>query len=270
MTTFLPALRKRFKSLLKPALAIGALTAAVTACTYNEELGRNQLLLGDSAAFASQANQAWSQLKQKERVSTDPRYTSRLNRVAPKLIRAMGDDPAKWEYRVFENDSLNAFALPGNKFGVYTGIMDIMQNDAQLAAVVGHEISHVRYKHSQERYAQQTLGQVGAIGVGVAAGSQCETDACRQRALQLSTLGALGFFLLPNSRAHELEADIGGLRLMVQAGYNPCEAVEFWRIMNARTANSSRPPEFMSTHPGPENRIATLKREAARLGYNCR
>ncbi|RFB03892.1 M48 family metallopeptidase [Parvularcula marina] len=269
MTTIIPSLRKHLKSLAKPALGLGALAAVLAGCTYNEELGRSQLLLGDPSSMVSQANQAWAQIKQQERISTDPRYTSRLDRVSVRLIRAMGDDPARWEYRVFDSDDLNAFALPGNKIGVYTGIMDLMENDAQLAAVVGHEIQHVRYNHSQERYAQQTLGQIGAVGVGVAVGSQCETDACRQRALQGATLGALGFFLLPNSREHELEADIGGLRLMVQAGYNPCEAIDFWRNMERASANSSRPPEFLSTHPAPGNRIAQLRAEASRLGYQC-
>lgn len=271
MSKRLSILHKHLKAFVKPAIMACALSVGLFGCTtYNEELGRNQLLLGDPSGMVSQANQAWTQIKQQERISTDVRYTSRLNRVSEKLIRALGQSPSNWEYRVFASDDLNAFALPGNKIGVYTGIMDIMQNDDQLAAVVGHEIQHVRYNHAQERAAQQTVGQLGVIGIGIAAGSQCETDECRERALQGASLGAMGFFLLPNSRKHELEADIGGLRLMVQAGYNPCEAITFWRNMERASAGSSRPPEFLSTHPSPGNRIAQLQGQAAQLGYQCR
>lgn len=269
MTDFLTAAKTRLVRVIRPMLGLGLAAALTASCTYNEELGRNQLLLGDSAAIASQADQAWLQIKQQEKISTNPAYTSRLNRVSTKLLRAMGENPAAWEARVFDSDELNAFALPGNKIGVYTGIMDIAETDGQLAAVVGHEISHVRYRHAQERAAQQTLGQVGVIGVGAAIGSQCETDECRQRALTGASLGAMAFFLLPNSRSHELEADAGGLQLMARAGYNPCEAIDFWRNMERASAGGSRPPEFLSTHPDPGNRIAQLRAEASRLGYRC-
>ena len=269
MTKLLATAKSAIARSLKPALVAGIAVGLLSGCTYNEELGRNQLLLGNPDSIIPQANQAWVQLKQQEKVSTDPKYTSRLNRVSQRLIRAMGDNPASWEYKVFASKELNAFALPGKKIGVYTGIMDIMENDDQLAAVVGHEIQHVRYNHAQERSAQQTLGQVGVIGVGAAVGSQCETDECRNRALQGATLGAMGLFLLPNSRSHELEADAGGLQLMVRAGYNPCEAINFWRNMERASAGQSRPPEWLSTHPNPGNRIASLRSQARQLGYNC-
>lgn len=260
------AITSPLRALLLSAIA----TAGLSGCVYNEELGRNQLLLGNPDSMIAAANDAWVQINQQEQVSRDPRYTTRLNRVAPRLLRAMGENPSAWDYRVFASKDLNAFALPGNKIGVYEGIMDIMDNDDQLAAVVGHEIAHVRYNHSQERYAQQTLGTVGAVGVGVAAGSQCETDSCRQRAIGLASLGATAFFLLPHSRKHEIEADVGGLRIMADAGYDPCEAIKFWQNMQRASSGGGRPPEFLSTHPDPDNRIANLRAEAQRLGYNCR
>ena len=259
--------------MFKKLMALTIVAAMLTGCaTYNEELGRNQILFGDPQAFARSANAAWTEIKQKERVSTDTRYTSRLNRVSQRLLRAIGENPASWEYLVFDSRDLNAFALPGNKIGVYEGIMDIMENDAQLAAVVGHEIAHVEFLHSQERYGQQTLGQLGAVAAGVAAGSQCdERDArCRQRALALAGTGATVFFLLPHSRQHEREADIGGLRYMVQAGYDPCEAAAFWQNLIRASAGQQRPPEFLSTHPDPQNRIALLRSEAQKMVYSCR
>ncbi|MEE4211683.1 MAG: M48 family metallopeptidase [Parvularcula sp.] len=255
----------------KGAIAALALTLGVAGCTYNEQLGRNQLLLGSEESIAAAADQAWAQIKQQERVSQDPRYTTKLNRVAPKLITAMGGNPAEWDYQVFASDDLNAFALPGKKIGVYTGIMDITENDAQLAAIVGHEIAHVEFNHARERSAQNTLGQVGALGVGLALGTQCQEGdrACQDRSLQMAALGVSVFGILPYSRTHELEADVGGLRLMRQAGYDVCEAVEFWRNMQQASANQARPPEFLSTHPGGDTRIQTLQQEARRLGANC-
>lgn len=251
------------------ALLLGA--AVLAACAYNEELGRNQLLLGDSQSITQAAGTAWNQLKKEEKISTDARYTSRLNRVANKVITATGGNPAEWEVLVFDSDDLNAFALPGNKVGVYTGIMDIMKNDAQLAAVVGHEIAHVKFNHSQERYAQNVLGQVGAIGAGLALGSRCQDgdSACQQQALSMAALGVSVFGILPYSRVHELEADSGGLRYMVQAGYDPCEAIDFWQNMQKASAGKARPPEFLSTHPGGDTRIQNLRSEASRLGVAC-
>ncbi|ADM10393.1 hypothetical protein PB2503_11744 [Parvularcula bermudensis HTCC2503] len=260
-----------FKRAAQSAVAgLALLTLGLAGCSYNEELGRNQLLIGGAGSIAAQADQAWAQIKEQEKVSTDTRYTSRLNRVAPKIVRALGEDPATWDYVVFDSDDLNAFALPGNHIGVYTGIMDIMENDAQLAAVVGHEVAHVRFNHSQERMAQSTLAQIGVLGVGAVIGATaCESDQCQQGALTAASVGAMALFLLPHSRSQELEADVGGLRLMAKAGYNPCEAIEFWQNMQRASANQSRPPEFLSTHPGSDNRITTLRTEAQRLGYRC-
>lgn len=247
----------------------------LTSCTYNEELGRNQVLFGTSPQqMAAAANGAWSDLKRKERISTDPRYTSRLNTVAPRLIRAAGGNPAEWEYLVFENNSLNAFALPGGKIGIYTGIMNIMENDAQLAAVVGHEVAHVKFQHGAERYSQGLLAQgalVGASVIGLSQCSnaqdqrQCQTNA--QRWVQVLGLGAVYGVILPYSRSHELEADSGGVRYMAQAGYDPRQAIRFWQNMARASSGSARPPEFLSTHPANQTRIDNLQNEVAKLGY---
>ncbi len=142
---------------------IGVALAATAACASLD------------SAFAPPPDQlragalsAWAGLKQQEQVSTDPRYTSRINRVAPRIIRAAGENPADWEVVVFDSEQLNAFALPGGKIGFYTGILDIMENDDQIAAVMGHEVAHVTEEHSLQRAGRSNqlavLGGLASIG----------------------------------------------------------------------------------------------------------
>ncbi|MEM8770327.1 MAG: M48 family metallopeptidase [Pseudomonadota bacterium] len=228
-------------------------------CAYNEELGRNQLLFVSQGQMAELAGSAWTDLKQQQRVSNDPKYTSRVNRVAPKIIRAAGGNPAEWEVQVFESDQLNAFALPGGKIGFYTGILDLMDNDDQIAAVMGHEVAHVNFNHSGERFSQTTAAQAG-LGAASAAVGGSQTGAAAMQALGL---GAQVGLLLPFSRRHELEADKFGVRYMHRAGYDADEAVKFWQKM--ASSKSGAPPEFLSTHPADATRIAALKREIALL-----
>lgn len=259
---------KRYGAL--PAAALLSI-GGMSGCAYNEELGRSQLIVAGSQQMAQAGTAAWNDIKQKQRVTTDRRYTERLNRVAPRIIRAAGEDPAEWEYLVFQDESLNAFALPGRKFGVHTGIMDIMENDAQLAAVVGHEVAHVNYRHSAERSSQGMFAQgalaVATIGLGTRCGdsrSAAERRSCQQSAqgiAQALGVGAMYGAILPFSRRHELEADTGGVRYMARAGYDPQEALDFWTNMAARSADRNKPPEFASTHPADETRIANLRRE---------
>ena len=255
---------KRTPRSLKALMAASALSMGAAGCAYNEELGRNQFILGGNLDAAGQA--AFDDIKKKQSVSTDPRYTQRLNRVAPRVIRAAGGNPAEWEYLVFEDESLNAFALPGKKIGIHTGIMDIMENDAQLAAVVGHEIAHVNYNHSAERQSQGTLAQIGLVGAQIGLAGRCERGdrACQQNSGQLASVlgaGAIYGLILPYSRKHELEADTGGVRYMARAGYDASEAIDFWSNMAAKSQGQERPPEFASTHPANETRIDNLRRE---------
>lgn len=243
-----------FPAALKRGLAVlGVL--AVGACAYNETLGRNQLLFVSQDQMAQLASSAWTDLKKQEQTTSDPKYLNRVNRVAPKVIRAAGENPAEWEVEVFKSDQINAFALPGGKIGIYTGILDLMENDSQIAAVLGHEVAHVKFNHSGERYSQTAAAQTALSAGGAIVGdSQVGTTA-----LQALGLGAQYGVLLPFSRKHELEADKFGLRYMARAGYDMDEAVRFWQKMSAQ--KNGAPPEFMSTHPSDATRIAQLKRE---------
>ncbi|MEZ5921312.1 MAG: M48 family metallopeptidase [Parvularculaceae bacterium] len=245
--------RFRLRSLAGAAMAAGLL-GLVGACAYNEELGRNQLSIVGGSQMASLGTTAWTDLKTKQKVSNDPKYTSRLDRVAPRILRAAGEDPSKWDWEVFDSKELNAFALPGNHFGVYTGIMDIMANDDQLAAVVGHEVGHVRANHSGERYSQQ-VGTSVALGAAQAAiGTGTQTG---RAALGALGVGAQYGVLLPFSRKHELEADKLGIEYMCRAGYDPNQAIAFWQKMSA--SGGAKPPEIASTHPADETRIAQIR-----------
>ena len=241
-------------------LAAGSVVVLAPGCAYNEELGRSQLLFVSSGQMAQLATSAWTDLKRQERTTSDPRYVSRVARVAPKIIQASGGNPAEWEVQVFASDQLNAFALPGGKIGFYTGILDLMDNDDQIAAVMGHEVAHVNYNHSGERYSQSTLAQTGLSVAQVAtSGSQYGGQIAG-----LLGLGAQFGVILPFSRKHELEADKFGLRYMHRAGYDANEAVRFWTKMSAAKGGGG-PPELLSTHPADTTRIAQLKREIALL-----
>lgn len=243
----IPALLARCVAVVSVLVAAG--------CAYNETLGRNQLLFVSQGQMAQLASGAWTDLKKTEKISTDPKYVNRVRRVAPKIIQAAGGNPAEWEVQVFQSDQLNAFALPGGKIGFYTGILDLMENDAQIAAVMGHEVAHVNFNHSGERYSQTAAAQT-ALGAGSAVVGGSQTGAAAMQALGL---GAQVGLLLPFSRKHELEADKFGVRYMARAGYDPNEAVRFWEKMSAK--KDGAPPEFLSTHPSDATRIAQLKRE---------
>lgn len=221
----------------------------------------SQAFTPDSAQMAQLASSAWTDLKAQQPTTNDPRYVSRVNRVMPKIIAAAGDSPAGWEVAVFASDELNAFALPGGKIGFYTGILDLMENDAQIATVMGHEVAHVKFNHSGQRYGRTAATQAGLGVAQVALGGGGQGS---QVALQALGLGAQYGVILPFSRQHELEADKYGLRYMHRAGYNPNEAVRFWEKMSAKKSGST--PEFMATHPNDATRIAQLKREIALLG----
>lgn len=226
----------------------------VGACAYNEELGRSQVAFIPAGQMASLGSTAWSDVTKKEKVSSDPKYVDRLNRVAPKVLRAAGEDPARWDYKVFDSKSLNAFALPGNHFAVYTGIMDIMSNDDQLATVVGHEVAHVRANHGGERVSQQLGASVAMQAAQAAIGSGSQTG---QLALGALGLGAQYGVLLPFSRKHELEADKLGILYMHRAGYDANQALTFWQKMGS--SGGPKPPEIMSTHPSDTTRIAQIR-----------
>jgi predicted Zn-dependent protease len=159
-----------------------------------------------------------------------------------------------WDFYVIESETINAFALPGGKVFFYTGILTLMDNDAQIATVMGHEIAHVLAHHGAERISQQMLASYGGDILGSVLGIPSQYQGLYNTAYGIAAnLGVI----LPFSRTHESEADIIGINLMHKAGYDPNESVKFWQKMSA--ASSGATPEFLSTHPSDETRIKEIR-----------
>lgn len=226
-----------------------ALTLVIPACQDAPVTGRNQLILMSPEESAQMGKQAYRQILAESEISQDDGLTQRVQRVGTHIAEVVDRNrDFEWEFTLIEDETPNAFALPGGKVGVHTGLFKVVENDAQLAAVLAHEIAHVVVRHSAERISQQMAVQAGLLGLGVASGG----DYVRL-AQQAATLGVI----LPFSRKQESEADTVGLLYMAKAGYNPHAAVELWQ--NFKEAGGERPPQFLSTHPSPESRIEELK-----------
>ena len=164
--------------------------------------------------------------------------------------------PSRWELQVFEDDSANAFALPGGKIGVHTGLLRVARTPGQLAAVLGHEVGHVLARHSNERVSQQLGAQLGLLTAGSLIGAISQTGSPDQQLIYQALGVGTQLGLLKFSRLQESEADGIGLELMAQAGFDPRESIELWK--NMEHASQGQPPEFLSTHPSHGTRIADL------------
>jgi predicted Zn-dependent protease len=195
--------------------------------------------------------QAFNDLKTKNAQSTDSRSKQFVTCISNAITRETG---GVWEVVVFKDDSLNAFALPGNKIGVHTGLINLVDNQHQLAAVIGHEVGHVLAQHSNERVSQKM-----AVSGGVALISAVASPASAAGQLAVSALGVGAQYgiILPFSRSHESEADIMGLDFMAKAGFDPRESINLWKKM-AQASKGKSPAEFLSTHPSNSTRIAEL------------
>lgn len=206
--------------------------------------------------------QAFAQLKQKTPGSRDPRVNAAVDCIAKHVAAAVPKEqqPASWEVRVFEDDTPNAFALPGGKIGVHTGMMKVAENQAQLATVIGHEIGHVLARHSNERMSQSALAQTGLAATDILVGGSGREKQMLMAALGVGTQVGV---LLPFSRAQETEADVIGVDLMARAGFDPRESVQLWR--NMKKAGGGGVPEFLSTHPSDESRIAELEKQIPKV-----
>lgn len=196
---------------------------------------------------------SWRQMTQQIPATDNPGYRQVLQQIGTRMLRAMGQDPAAWEMRVFQGDSINAFALPGNKIGVFEGMMRFAGDEAQLAAVVGHEIGHHLAEHAQERMNAAVLKDFGINTLEIVL-NLGDVAYAREIAAAMG-LGVEVGLTLPYSRDHELEADRIGLDLMRDAGYEPQAAVALWRRMANRQEGGFA---FLSTHPAPGERAERL------------
>jgi metalloendopeptidase OMA1, mitochondrial len=248
---------------------IGSPLAALSGCETNPYTGRSQLLLTSVTEDVQLGTQAYLQVKNdpKMRQSQDPREIEPVRRVAGHIIeaakRSKYSDMAKqfqWEVTVIKDDkTMNAFALPGGKIAVYTGIFPVAKSEAGLAAVLGHEVTHALARHGAERMSQGEITNAALQAVGAAAGASGMNPMLSQGAMAALGAGVHVGVLLPFSRAHESEADYIGILLAADAGYDPRESVSLWERME-QLSQGGGPSEFLSTHPSNETRIDQLKK----------
>jgi predicted Zn-dependent protease len=215
-------------------------------------LDRRQVVLYSDAEMARQGEQAYRQMQSEMPTTPNSSESVYVQCVADYIIEALAEpmrSSLAWEVTVFDNEQANAFALPGGKIGVYNGLLDVAFNQHQLAAVMAHEVGHVLANHSNERASQSTLRNVGLTAARVLGASDVTIEA-----IDYGT--QLGLFL-PFNRTQESEADGIGIMLMAEAGFDPEQSIDLWENMAAQ--GGSRPPEFLSTHPSPESRMADLR-----------
>ena len=223
--------------------------ALVSACATSPT-GRSQLVLMPESQMEQMGLQAFTNIKQETAVESNPATNRYVQCVGRAITREVG---GSWEIVVFQDDSANAFALPGRKIGVNTGLLKVAENQHQLATVIGHEVAHVLAHHSNERVSQQFAIDQGLNLISAIASPQTGTG---QTLMGLLGVGAQYGILMPYSRIQESESDKLGLDLMAKAGFDPRESVKLW--INMGRGNGAQPPEFLSTHPSHSTRISDL------------
>lgn len=223
-------------------------------------LGRRQVLLLGDSQMDTMGMQSFEELKSKTPIEHDARTIAYVRCVADAVIAAAAGRTSNrtWEIVVFRDPTANAFALPGGKIGVHTGILPVAKTPSQLAAVLGHEVGHVIARHGNERVSQGEIASVLLSGVDVALKKMDSSE--KNLLLAGLGLGAQVGVLLPFSRAQESEADLIGLELMARAGFDPDQSVELWKNMSA--VSQGAPPEWLSTHPSSSSRIEALESHA--------
>jgi metalloendopeptidase OMA1, mitochondrial len=241
---------KKFISLLAMLLyAAGCVSAPYT--------GRSQVILVSEGQEASLGEDAYRHSLRDSVVTHDYDAERIVRKVGERIARVANKPDYRWEFTVINDpETVNAFAVPGGKVAVYTGIFSPARDEAGLAVVLGHEIAHALARHPAERMSQGLLLQLGGVGLGVALG---KNPALANQVLQAYGLGAGVGLLLPFSRSQETEADHIGLILMAKAGYDPRTAIDLWERMEKKGSAKGAPPEFLSTHPGYETRVQQLR-----------
>lgn len=220
----------------------------VAGCAQAPVTGREQLMLVSEEQANQLGAEAWQQIKAEMPVSQDSAAQNRVQRMGQRIAAASGAEGIDWEFVLFEDETPNAFALPGGKIGVNSGLLKIAKTDDQLATVLAHEVGHVVARHPAEQMSQSAAIQTALSASGIG-------DEAVGQLVQMATgVGQLSF-----SRAAEAEADRIGLEYMARAGYNPEAAIALWQNMAAATAETGQPPEFLSTHPNPEHRIENIR-----------
>jgi predicted Zn-dependent protease len=248
-------IRRHLCRVLYPLLLL--LSAGCSTVPYTN---RSQLMLMSESQDLQLGAAAFSEVLKKEKVVRDPQLVEPVQRVGQRIAAAAEKPEYQWEFVVIDDPkTANAFALPGGKVAVYTGLFPIARDEAGLAVVMSHEVAHALARHGAERMSQGTLIQIGAVGVAVATSGAGASSGTQQAIMQAYGLGSTVGLALPFGRSQESEADHIGLILMAKAGYDPRAAAGFWQRM-AGAEQSGRPPEWLSTHPSPETRITDIEK----------
>ena len=256
--------------MVRKIFSIFILSALIFACSRNVITGRKQFKLLPEPEVQAMATTEYKNFLSKNKVITSNtnRDAEMVRRVGRRITKAVTDyyaskgrsadlDGYQWEYNLVDSKDVNAWCMPGGKIVVYTGLLPITQNEAALAVVMGHEVSHAIFNHGNERMSQGLIQQLGGVALSVAVANKPQET-------QNLFLGAYGVgtavgVLLPFSRKHEYEADHYGLYWSAMAGYNPREAIPLWQRME-KAGDGQNPPEFLSTHPSEGNRIEQLEK----------
>ncbi len=262
-----PQFRGRYAEQRNVALffCLSLLSILAVACQKAPGTARDQLIYISEEKEIALGLSAFREVLKNARLSQDPEVTLMVNRVGQQIAKGANKPEYVWEFAVIDDDEqVNAFALPGGKVAVFTGILKFTKTEAGLATVMAHEVAHALQRHGAERYSRGILEQIGQIGAlaGAAAGGI-------DPGIAIGAMSAYGVGVaLPNSREQETEADFIGLQLMAKAGYDPHEAVPFWERMSGcprkmigkfcfRSQNAV--PEFLSTHPSDVTRINQIE-----------
>jgi predicted Zn-dependent protease len=252
---------------LRLIFGVVLLVAVVWGCAEVPITGRQSLHLVPESELLTLSLQQYNDVLQKSKLSTDNQKVAKVRRVGNRIAKAAESFLAEsghqdliknfqWQFNLIEDDeTANAWVMPGGKAAVYTGILPFTKDETGLAVVLGHEVGHALANHGNERMSQGLLANMGGMALSAAISSQPQMT--QELAMAAFGAGASIGVLLPYSRLQESEADHIGLILMARAGYDPRQAIPFWQRMNA--SPGSRPPELLSTHPAPETRIADIQ-----------
>ena len=244
-------------------------TGTIVSCSTNALTGKSQFTLLPESQLQSMASQEYVQFLSSNKVlsTSTNKDAEMVKRVGQRISSAVENyyrekgitgklEGFKWEYNLVNDPAANAWCMPGGKIVVYTGLLPITQNEAALAVVMGHEVSHALLQHGNQRMSQQMGAEAVQAGLQVALANKSRET--QNLFLSAFGLGAQVGLILPFSRKHELEADHWGLNLAAMAGYNPREAIPLWERME-KAGNGQKPPEFLSTHPSEGKRIQQLE-----------
>lgn len=256
--------------MIKYIVSLFLCASLAVACSTNTITGRSQFKLLPESELQAMGAQQYQQFLSSNRVisSSSNRDAEMVRRVGQRVTRAVERFYAekglsqelqgyRWEYNLVDDKAVNAWCMPGGKIVIYTGLLPVTQNEAALAVVMGHEITHAVFQHGNERMSQAIGAE--AVGMGLQVALANKPAQTQNLFLAAFGLGSQVGVMLPFARKHELEADRYGMIWTAMAGYNPQEAINLWRRMEQK-GNSNRPPEFLSTHPTEGRRIEQLQK----------